>query len=185
MGRAVVGSHGNPCVMAPETAAYFAGFTDGEGTLTIIRQTREGTRTGYRYRALLNVANSDLGVLEWLRAQCGCGSIVSNFHKKLREYHRTVYVLRFNQNEMRHVLPQIVPYLRCKRRQAEHLIAFLGMSVAGTWHQRTEDEWNEIERLRVSVASLNVRGGHRKPVFRPVVVRASRLGNNQFVCNRA
>jgi hypothetical protein len=166
--------------MSDVEAAYFAGFTDGEGTITIIRNSRVATRSGVRYRALFSLANSHRETLEGLRISCGNGTIVSNFHKKLKAYHNTVYVLRFNQTQIRHVLPQLLPFLRCKHRQAEIVLQYLAYSVAGTWHQRSQEEWNELEGLRTDVSALNRRGDRPKLAFKPLVLRPSLHGNNQF-----
>lgn len=132
-------------------------------------------RCGHHYRALMNIANTDRAVLEWLRSACGNGTIVSNFHKPMKMFHRTVFVLRFNQGQIRHVLPQLVPYLLAKLQQARLLLQYFAHSDAYPWHQRSDEEWKEIERLR------NVRGGHKKPTFRSVESRPSRLGSNQFM----
>lgn len=178
VGRTVIGNLCSDVRMAECEAAYFAGFVDGEGTLTIIKSARAQTRTGFRYHALFSISNSNRELLEWLRTTCGNGMIVSNFHKKVKAYHRTVFVLRFNQNQIRHVLPQLLPWLRAKREQAEMLLTFLGWSSAGT-HQRSENEWNDLERLRVSISQLNQRGVVVKEFVR-FTVKPSLRGNNQY-----
>lgn len=161
-------------------AAYFAGFVDGEGTITTVRTHRESSRSGFRYQPIFQVAQCETDVLEWLREACGNGRIVSAYCKKRDVCHRTVHKLTFSSHQIRHVLPQVQPYLHVKARQAALLMEFLDLSNGWHLHQQPIN-WAELERLHRALHNLNPRGIAPLEVEESLAVRPSRSGNNQFM----
>lgn len=136
-------------------AAYVAGFFDGEGTLTIARESRKGNRSGVRYFACMMAANTDYAGLEHLQRLCGNGRIDCSVAAKGRNQ-KPVYRLWFSPNQARHVLPQIEPYLCIKRAQAAILMEFLDICASGK--DANVAHWDTIERLRGQIRELNYRG---------------------------
>jgi len=91
----------------PETFwAYFAGFIDGEGSITMCQN---GPR--------LIVSNNHRDTLEWFKNSLGgFGSITTN--GKCNN-------LNYGSNAIRAILPKVIPYLRIKRKRAEILLGYL------------------------------------------------------------
>lgn len=167
-------------LMSVAEAAYMAGFIDGEGTFAIVRQKKAETRTGRQYRAVFSVANTNREGLIHLQRACGNGAIHLKHSPGRTGNYRPLYHLRFTANQARHLLPQLFPYLVVKREAAALLQQFLGLSQGWRWHQRTDAEWEQMERLRISLCGLNHRGIGPKKEMSALTVRPSRLGNNQY-----
>ena len=178
MARVTENVHGDRAMSSVE-AAYFAGFIDGEGTITTVRTKRESSRSGFRYQPILQVAQCETDVLEWLRKVSGNGRIVSAYVKKVREFHRTLYKLTFSPNQIRHVLPQVRPYLRVKAKQADLLQEFLDLSHGWHLHQQPVD-WQRIETIHRALHNLNPRGTDSFEETEQLSVRPSRTGANQW-----
>jgi hypothetical protein len=165
-------------VMSSVEAAYFAGFADGEGSFTTTRTARENSRSGFRYQPVFRVVQCDLAVLEWLWKICGNGRIVTQT-KPMSVNHRLLYALTFSPNQIRHVLPQLIPYLRVKLKPANLLMEFLSISQGWHIHQRPVD-WQRLEAIHREIHNLNVRGVDNVEMEEPISVRPSRSGNNQW-----
>lgn len=166
-------------IMSAVEAAYFAGFIDGEGTITTVRTKRDSSRSGYRYQPILQVAQCETNVLEWLRNVSGNGRIVSAYVKKREVFHRTLYKLTFSPNQIRHVLPQVMPYLRVKARQADLLMQFLNETHGWHLHQQPVN-WQLLEVLHRGMHNLNPRGTNSEEQEDTLSVRPSRTGRNQW-----
>jgi hypothetical protein len=145
----------NDRLMSPTEAAYLAGFIDGEGCLTIGRASRKENRAGYRYIALLTVSNTDLRALHRITDLCGNGKIQLQDKRSSAE-HKTLYRVIWSSNQMRHILPQIRPYLLIKGPQADIVMEYLAMTKAG--RNTTPEYWRRCEELRAEVRTLNKRG---------------------------
>lgn len=139
-------------IMSPTEAAYFAGFIDGEGTINLRRGRKK--KEGRGYIAVLCVANTNIGLLRELVEMCGNGRIIQ---KNWRGHgQKLCYDIVFTANQIRHVLPQIHPYLRAKRRQSEIVLRYL--SVVGPAVGVPQEYAEEIAVLQVECQGLNVRG---------------------------
>lgn len=144
--------------MSATEAAYFAGFMDGEGTITIVRSKTPERRTGWKFNALVSVANCDRDVLMWLRTTCGNGWIHTTKKTLQKAHHRMGYSLRFTPHQMRHLLPQIVLYLHCKKVQAQLLLEFLNLTRRISGAPASDAYWQTQEDYRVRLSNLNQRG---------------------------
>lgn len=165
--------------MGSTAAAYMAGFLDGEGTVTLIRSTRWKARSGFRYQPCLSLSNTHLGVLEHLVRSCGNGRLVASNHSDTPT-HKVGYHVRFTSNQIRHVLPQLLPYLIIKKQQAVLLLKFLDLRTIG--RHLSDDDYLTTEGIRQQLQALN-RKGNEPSVAKAVwdAIRPSRLGNNQWV----
>ena len=142
-------------VMSPSEAAYLAGFIDGEGTITIWKARRKDQRGGYRLQPCLSVANTCLAALEAIQQMCGNGRLLqaTNPH---HPNHKPGYILKFSSNQIRHILPQVRPYLLIKAKQADYVLEYLASCKKG---RNVTDAMRENgHRLRDAVKALNARG---------------------------
>lgn len=136
-------------------AAYLAGFVDGEGCLTIGRARRKESRAGFSYEALMNVSGTELEALRQIAVMCGNGKVQVQ-DKRSSEKHKPLYRIVFSANQIRHLLPQIRPYLLVKHRQADIVLTFLSERQSG--RNVTPAYWQRQEELRAQVRTLNRRG---------------------------
>lgn len=142
-------------VMTPTEAAYMAAFIDGEGTIGIYKAKRGANRSGYRLQPAIAMNNTHFGVLQRLREMCGNGRLLQQTNP-LKPHHKTGYALRLYPNQIRHVLPQIRPYLIVKAQQADYLMQFL--SITRQTKGRTQEELDREMALRDAVCQLNAKG---------------------------
>ena len=164
------------CEMRDTDAAYFAGFVDGEGTISLARAKRRGGRIGVRYRPYLSVANTNLDVLVGLQNQCGNGRVINKFTTtRVSPMRRDLFALDLGAEQMRRVLPVLLPHLRIKSRQAQLLCEFLDISVRG--RQLSDAEWNRVGEIYIALRRLNARGTDALPLGVPHVVKPARWKN--------
>lgn len=107
--------------------AYIAGFFDGEGHAGIVSFRRKPGGPSYR-RLMVFITNTDLGVLEWVKAEFGRGHI--QHHMKAGTSTRQGIVSR--REGYRYVLQSLAaydfllgmrPYLKVKSSQVNVLLA--------------------------------------------------------------
>ena len=132
-----------------------AGFIDGEGTIGIIRSKRKENRFGYRLQPYFSIANTDVATLEAILRICGNGRLVQQTNPQLPT-HKPGYTIRFSPNQIRHVLPQIRPYLILKARQADYLMEFLKINIGG--RNQSLEQQEAAMAIRDTVCGLNARG---------------------------
>jgi hypothetical protein len=158
--------------MPAESMAYWAGFFDGEGCVTIRRSNR------YRggnpsYQCCVSVTNKDLLVLMELREEFG-GKI---YPKSRREKCHALAFEWFTsrRSEVEHFLSSIGPYIRVKVNQVELGRQFLALGkvkMETVAHRRlhcakggtapirkaADGEMAKREMFKQQMAKLNLRG---------------------------
>lgn len=143
----------SPKVMSPAEAAYVAGFLDGEGSLMLHAERRGEVRSGWRFSPGFSLSNTNLEVLRFCRDAMGNGSLRVQTRPKGQ---KVCYRLGLNPNQMRHVLPQIIPHLFLKKRRAELLLEYLWMKT-GT-HRLTEEKVKKSLEIWSEMREANHRG---------------------------
>jgi hypothetical protein len=112
--------------MSKLTAAYMAGFVDGEGYISVYPYTREAER-GNRiyYKPIFKIANTDKKIIEWCKASFG-GWIYVRTPKSPQE--SISYTWSTDSKNMEYILRSIHPYLRIKKRQCELVLERIQIS---------------------------------------------------------
>lgn len=115
--------------------AYLAGFIDGEGCITfsIGKRNKACYANGGRLKCpkdmfyllpSVQIVNTSLGVLEYIRSQLGYGTIFEGIKKK-KKNHKIQYGLYFNQQRLiLRLLKNIMPYLQIKGEQAKLMVEY-------------------------------------------------------------
>lgn len=123
--------------------AYIAGLIDGEGTISIhIRRRNYGNR-GYYAEFLLQIANTDINLLRYIRDTIGAGEISNTAWRSC------------NRMIIADVLNQIESFLLLKRRHADIILAY--MKNHGYGETLTKSDVSIIENIYV----LNRRGSQK------------------------
>ena len=103
--------------MTKEEKAYLAGLVDGEGTVTLARQSKS-----QQPQPRLAISNNSLELLEWVRRKPGCGVIIRRTPRK--DWHNTSYVWQAQRaGSVLNVLTEIKPYLILKKAHAALLLS--------------------------------------------------------------
>ena len=150
-------------MMSEVECAYVAGFIDGEGTISVTRQTNKPKYlAGCKYTAYMSVSNTHLGVLEAVRAMVGCGRLRLNKRHKQKEHYKDVWVLHWTPPQMRRLLPQLMRYLIVKVEQGALALKFLKLiEGSNSYSHNTSARQHE---MYVKFGELNHRGLYQ-PVF--------------------
>lgn len=130
-------------------AAYLAGIIDGEGTVTIMRDSRGPEE--WRYRVRLSVSNTSIELMEFLHPVGGHISVEAGPQRT-----RTCYAWILTGSSAVVVLRNVVKYLIVKRKHAEHAIRFE--------ESRKSLSADELERAYVVAKSMNLHKGRNREV---------------------
>lgn len=139
-----------------EESAYLAGIIDGEGTISIIFHKQKGYPS---YGVVLRVYNTNKELLEWIKEKNGYGNIRRQISIKnwTKSSWRQVYSWQIYPKNIRVLLPQILPYLIIKRKQAELTIEFLNLTKFPSSRISKEAQIRRKE-ICIEMMKLNKRG---------------------------
>lgn len=139
------------CEQMTETqAAYIAGFLDGEGSIMLYKR-----RDSVALR--VTFSNTNTVVLEWLKATCGMGSIVTFDGKDDR--HKVSSWFQLNSDAASTLLEQVTPYLIIKQRQALLALEFQKKLHDPSFKSQREWQHAALEQMK----DMNRRGpSHQK-----------------------
>lgn len=105
--------------MKKHDASYIAGLMDGEGCFRIDRFRTARSPIGFQYRPVIEVAMCDLGPIKFISEMTE-----RHIQTKKAKSGKTVYLLVWRNGAAAEFANLLLPYLRGKRAQAEHLIHF-------------------------------------------------------------
>lgn len=128
--------------------AYIAGFLDGEGSISITRNSKNG-------QLLLRVCivQTQKEVLEWIQAVMGVGGTLYKRSRNGSLGNKPCYVVCWAAANAARVLEFVEPYLKVKRLQAETALEFqktmggCGVRVTEAVKQRREDFRNQLQLI--------------------------------------
>lgn len=102
--------------LTSEQLAYIAGLFDGEGTLVIGKYSAKSQKN-LAYRGFMALANTHVPTLVYVKSLIGGKIVEQGIGKKC-------YSLSLSANQIRAVLPEILPYLSIKKEQAKVMLKF-------------------------------------------------------------
>jgi hypothetical protein len=135
--------------------SYFAGFMDGEGTISLSRRSR-GLWTSYI--CYVSVANSDYGVLEYIHSRIGFGTFRNKPTNNNRFGHKPMYGLYWSQKSARAIAGALLPYLVVKQKQAKIIL-----SLDVKWGHNTPEEITE-KRIKNETAYVQLKSIHGRAI---------------------
>jgi hypothetical protein len=147
--------------------AYIAGLLDGEGYLDIYLHScptiRRDTKCGYKryYRCI--IANNNLTMLQTVRKMVGDkGSFYT--HRRKDPEAAEGYTLRRWPNQIREILPKVMPYMIAKKELAELIIQSLNtITNIHNKKERTKELLRIDELFRLKVLEENNLKRQRRP----------------------
>lgn len=142
--------------LTDKEAAYIAGFIDGEGWFGVSRRVRKwADGEGVYLRPVGSVSQKIRAPLEWIAERTG-GSISVGKRDKWEPVHQ----LRFHSGVLRWLIPEVMPYLLVKKRQAELVLQFL-TECRYQGKKLTNEQLARREGIRAELECLNAKSGKR------------------------
>lgn len=139
-----------------EQSAYIAGMIDGEGSVGVWRETRRGNKSGYRYKGVVEVYNTDTRVLHFLKDVCG-GYIAKK--RKASKKNKASWKWACTQTKISELLKQVRPYMILKGEQADIVLKF--REIMDNAPRRASASHEHFEELYQMTKKLNRRGNHK------------------------
>ena len=106
--------------------AYAAGILDGEGNIGIVK--RQWSKRYDKYHLQIRVAMCEKEIPQWLQVHFGGSLSIIHRHSK-NPKHRDIYTWQISHRQCPPMLRAILPFLICKKPQAE-----LGIKFQATKH---------------------------------------------------
>ncbi len=164
--------YGKRCnILIPESAAYIAGFFDGEGCACIYRRTKPGREA---FAGCVSIVNTNVDVLTWIASTTGIGAI--SHLKRDGTKGRDCAVWQVQAAGAVSFLDQLTPYIRVKREVANLFSDSIGLALTNPDLYRNREWQNHVLR---ECRRLNRRGrqdhlrmlrNHRRPVVQNTVI---------------
>jgi DNA-binding CsgD family transcriptional regulator len=123
---------------------YVAGMLDGEGTISIVKATRNDRKEPH-WKPLVMITNTNREALEFIVREVGG----FRFHNKKgttgKNSKKPVYrIIMVKHKDVLVLLEMLLPYLMIKRRQAELVIEFCKSRLSKPNHAPYDDKEKEI-----------------------------------------
>ena len=151
MSKAILVNEYSDKKMSATEAAYVAGMLDGEGS---VGMTKEKRSWGFSYSPRCDLAcGTNLNHMLAIRQKAGNGRI----GVEQKGSNKPLYSLTLQRAQMKHVLPQLLPYVILKREQIQLVLRC--MSLMGERQRQSSMDMESIEDIAVRLAVLNKRGG--------------------------
>ncbi len=141
--------------------AYFAGIMDGEGCF-FIGNFRKNPKSGAAYyQTLLVVSNTDKKLIDWLYNNFG-GMVSMYTRKQLpKNARKQVHRWQASGERLKHLCELILPYIVCKKREAEIMLEMRVTYDSRGFHSGELDEVTLAKRKRLfdEIRTLHCRSG--------------------------
>jgi len=142
--------------------AWLSGFTDGEGCIGVNLDKSKAMKnpSWASYSCVLRIANTDLSVLYYIQKITGMGTISKiNRRDSIGKNWKPVYKWSIYANGMRKLLPELLPYLKIKKKQAKLAIEILNIK-RGRGYGSNLTQQQKIRRTEIlnEMKILNKRG---------------------------
>ena len=163
--------------------AYVAGLFDGEGTVALsfvkIRPwISDPTKSIYGFKFQLAISNTNLAILEDLKAEFG-GTIANSNHRKAKPWHKTVWSWHLQSLKTQYYFLETVdPFILIKRPQVNLAFAYL-KTMVGRGQRIQQAQWDERLQIHNNLRALNRRGPAAAPKYPPpqIVSKAQDTAN--------
>src|SRR5690348_12037892 len=134
----------------PGQLAYFAAILDGEGHISVEKQSADGKQRKHDYYTLrIVIANTSLDLMKWLVANFG-GSYYSD---KKKEGYKQMYRYRLFGEQLFQVALAIYPYMLIKKKHLDLVFEFRKTVGKTGWHVSKE---TLLERHRIYLAMKSI-----------------------------
>lgn len=142
------------------TLAYIAGIIDGEGCISVSKQsTREGKpRESTTHSPKIIISNTDARLFIWLRDVLGVCNVHPTSNSRMSDSYRECWSLYLAGSNCDRLLIAVLPYLVLKREQALLCLGFRQIGISRQGKALPENVVDMREAVYQRVKSLNKRG---------------------------
>lgn len=133
-------------------AAYLAGFVDGEGTLTVIKDKN-------KKRVCLRISNTNEEIINWIKDIVGNGHIVKRTWQNKKWKDSFEYSLD-GVNRVKELVSQLFPFIRVKKIQATIVLGFPSLDSGSGTIMKENNAWARMvqDLLYTHSRRINQRG---------------------------
>ena len=139
--------------MSKLTAAYVAGYIDGESYLGLMKTRRHPTSVNPNYLPVIKIASVDEDIIVWLKESFG-GWTEKRTFPEINQ--RDAYSWTLSGKKLEPFLRKVYPYLKIKKLQADILFKRFKMYKPGL--PFLSEEIDKMEKLYIQIRRLNKRG---------------------------
>ncbi len=146
--------------MSKLTAAYIAGYIDGEGYLGIMERHKDSKyHCRSDYLPVIKIASVDKDIIEWFKSSFG-GWI---HQRKFKDNSKDAYSWTLAGKKIKPFLDKIYPYLKIKKEQADLLKERIKMYDRikienGAKNIYRDSDFEKLKDLYSQIRKLNKRG---------------------------
>lgn len=168
------------------TAAYLAGFVDGEGYVGIMKTRNRQMVRGYEYRKVLKIASTDKGIIDWLYQSFGGSTEKREWSES--ENNKPAYCWTLRYKNLEPFLRKIYPFLKIKKRQVEILLEMFKVKIGDKnikhvlhsgWNRKySKEALNKFEEFYLAIRQLNRRGKIEEPLHVERLSETTLRGND-------
>jgi len=132
-----------------EELVYLAGFTDGEGYLGVAQGEPQ-----------LQISNTNHSIIYHFKKKYKIGTIRKAKRRSLK--HKQQLTWQVNGEELKYLLPELIPYLKIKREQSKLVLEYC--KTICKWNRSFLPVYiiNKREKIYQKLKQLNVRGCPQK-----------------------
>jgi hypothetical protein len=143
--------------MSREELIWLGAVVDCEGTVSMYAASPKGNRVTPHIQTLVRVSSTSLEFVEKVRDIAGNGDI-----RKQETLANPCYVWQLQQSQVRHVLPQLLPFLMIKKRRAELVLEVLSVKGHRFRPGESRDDYPRLREMLEEVQSLNEKGKYAR-----------------------
>jgi len=135
---------------------WLACIIDTEGCLGIWKKKQPRSIIGYRYIPSFTIPNNSRDLVLMTKEICNRGSIHQN---------NSLWIYQLDSEGLRNTLPEVLPFLIVKRRQAELLLEALGIMKDNKKHNgnavhfgnhelKLRENYQKLDRIKEEITTL-------------------------------
>lgn len=137
-------------------ASWLAALIDGEGTLGIYKQSRPENRSGWKYRGVVQICNTHLGLLQHVSGLLP-GWLTVKDRRPGEPQYKILYSFMVSAKHIVDLLDAVSPFLIVKKKQAGILKQFCTL-MADTTNRGCAANHEVYDRMWQEMKILNKRG---------------------------
>lgn len=138
-----------------EQYIWLAGVIDSECTIGFYKKLALHTKRGFCWMVRLNCGSVTPKLLHKIREFVGAGRVHLRALKQGNNG-KTIYEWEIYGNNVRHILPKVLPFLLLKKKQANLMIEALALLKEHGWKYTPHDK--KLEGIWQEMRKLNKRG---------------------------
>ena len=139
--------------MQSNDAAYIAGFIDADGAIMLHSKSTNNPnllKAQFSFTPKVEITNKSNAVMEWIISVTNFNNNIIKFKEPLGRQRNVYYRMFFTGTNIRNLLPEIIPHLKIKKKQALLLLDIMKLfdnvqSTGGNFRLRSEEHNKNVD----------------------------------------